>query len=239
MRFTCDFCDGHVVAWNTDPNLKYCRQCGATSVLDPETTVTYDWAYVAERYEKYPLNDAMSRLRLRVLEGVRTLCREPWIGRLLDVGYGNGSFLRAVQIAGWDAYGHDINPAQYPGVRRVDLPLQPDGPSYDVITFYDTLEHFPDVRLLQPLVWTADWLIISAPMPPPTFPQRLDWKHFRPGEHHHYPTPRALEALFRMPGRHAELRYVDYPEDRIRGKLPTGDNIFTVALKCRDDWKEG
>src|SRR3546814_16460864 len=48
----------------------------------------------------------------------------------------------------WDAFGYDVNPTEYDGVRRVDLPFTPlpARERYRVITFFDALEHFEDLR---------------------------------------------------------------------------------------------
>ncbi len=72
-------------------------------------------------------------------------------GTLLDVGCGNGKFIRQMRSLGWDACGVDPDPmAVAQGLRAglnvfqgsiIDLP--PD-PRYDVITLNHVIEHVPD-----------------------------------------------------------------------------------------------
>jgi hypothetical protein len=182
----------------------------------------------------------MSELRLRVLWHVLSLheCaatgEQLRRGRLLDVGYGNGSFIRAAAAVGWAAVGNDVNPTEYPGVRRVALPTDPLPPEerYRVITFFDSLEHFEDLAAPRAAALSTDWLMISVPRAPRSFPSR-PWKHFRPGEHHHYWwNPRSFELIFTTPEVQARLVYAEHPEDHIRGTLPDGvPNIMTCVLR--------
>jgi len=227
------------------PDLALCKDCDTIAAIDRRTTAVYDAAYVAERYDRYPTTETMSELRCRFVEAGIDLheflpdgYREIWHGKLLDVGFGNGSFIRTASRKGWDAYGCDVNPTEYPGVRRVELPLQvlPVEERYRVITFFDAIEHFEDLRPLKTLVHNTEWIFISVPLPPPSFPAHRTWKHFRPGEHHyHFRNPFAFEKLFLTDTREAKIRYIGTPEDAIRKTLADGrDNIQTIGLHCRD-----
>lgn len=227
------------------PDLVLCKDCDIIAALDRKTTAVYDAKYVADRYDRYPTTNDMSRLRRKVVETALYLyegifCDPVYIkrGKLLDIGYGNGSFIREMESAGWDAYGNDVNPTEYSGVRRVDLPLQvlPENERYRVITFFDAIEHFEDLRPLKTLVHNTDWIFISVPLPPPSFPAKREWKHYRTGEHHFYlRNPFAFEKLFCTDTRESKVRYIATPEDTIRQKLSDGrDNIQTIALQCRD-----
>ena len=230
-----------------EEELLYCGRCGMTSVLSPRTIVDYNRDYVARRYDIYPTTEAMSALRLHLLETVMHLYEvlpyqhtpdrllQIGHGRLLDVGYGNGSFIRHARKSGWDAYGNDINPTEYEGVRRVDLPVGGGATHYRAITFFDSLEHFEKLRDVRMVVEHTDWIMVSCPKPPLGFPMEMqeDWKHYRPGEHHHYFTPDALQYLFSTRDYATQMVYLDAPEDVIRGKLSDGsDNIQTAILRC-------
>lgn len=233
--------------------LRHCDVCRLTSVVDPVTTAVYDAEYVAQRYDSYETTERMSHLRLDFVELVYRLFDLMPQGllrgdlrqeSLLDVGYGNGSFIRAARKhQGWSAYGNDVNTAPYRGVRPVLLPnpmLTKD--RYTVITFFDSLEHFEQLHQVRRVSACTDWLFVTAPLPPhgwPACPQPWAWKHWRPGEHHHMIQPKTLEHLFTWEDRVAGIRtvatlmHVSHFEDSIRGTGPDGrPNVFTAALRC-------
>lgn len=98
-------------------------------------------------------------------------------GRILDVGCGLGLFLLALDPKRWDRYGIEVMPAAYReaqrrlGAERIvteDLrATMLPGAQFDVITFWDVLEHLPDpvdalrqsFRLLRP----GGLLLVRAP----------------------------------------------------------------------------
>lgn len=79
---------------------------------------------------------------------------KPERGRLLDVGCGLGIFLAMAKMENWDACGIDISPYAvkyakerfslevYNSSSLKDVAFPPK--SFDVITLWDSLEHFPD-----------------------------------------------------------------------------------------------
>lgn len=235
----CPACLSWTTQTLTGGEFQDCSNCGTISARNRRTTAVYDQIYVASRYDRYSTTRAMSQLRMAIMENVIRLHeslevnrRDVVQGRVLDVGYGNGDFIRAVRLGGWDAFGNDVNPTEYVGVRPASLPNGPDWPvSYRVITFFDALEHFEDLTHARWVSHAADWLILSFPCVPSDFPYH-SYKHYRPGEHHMHFKPKGLEKIFSHNGRVAELVYHGHPEDSIRkrsGKLP---NIDTVALRC-------
>jgi hypothetical protein len=201
----------------------------------------YDAAYVAARYDRYPTTRKMSELRLSVLHTALRLYESlpggysgVAKGRLLDVGYGNGDFIRVAAQGGWDAYGHDVNPTEYEGVRRVKLPNEPDWPlRYRVITFFDCLEHYEDLCHVRWVSHAAEWILLSFPVVPETFPFVKEFKHYRPGEHHLFFQPQSLEKIFSYNSRKAALVYQGYPEDTIRKPVNDNPNIWTCLLHCQ------
>ena len=219
-----------------------CNTCGTIAAVNRRTTAQYDAAYVAARYERYQTTRPMSMLRLSALHAVLHLYEslekgeeKVQRGPLLDVGYGNGDFIRVARSNGWDAYGNDVNLTEYPGVRRMDLPNKPGFPyRYRVITFFDALEHFEDLMEARWCSHASDWLFLSFPAIPDSFPFDKSWKHYRPGEHHLHFQPSGLERIFSHNGRIAEIVYQGSPEDTIRKRWDPGKpNIWTVALRCR------
>lgn len=235
MALKCPVCRHHCVI--DLGQVSWCRHCEVYAANDRETTIRYDAEYVASRYDRYPTTEAMTELRLRVMETVIHLAEtlpqgEPLrYGRLLDVGYGNGSFIRGALRRGWDAYGYDVNPTEYRGVRRVPWPKF-DCEHYRAITFFDSLEHFEGLEPARGLADHADWIFLSMPLPPYYF-LTANWKHLRPGEHHFYfQDPKSFEPLFSSERAEAKVVYTETPEDTIRGRLSDGlPNIQTVALR--------
>lgn len=238
--------------------------------MDPVTTVSYDAAYVADRYGRYTTTFYMSELRLDFVETVMRLwdvipSGQPHLQRcgvkILDVGYGNGAFIREARRACWDAEGCDVNPTEYPNVRRVGLPdpLRTDR-RYRAITFFDALEHFESLHEVRRVSACTDWIFVTAPLPPEDWPKGYGnkvltggeeltigkllphthpWKHWRPGEHHHFFHPATLEAIFSWEDPivgmavKATLLHVSHFEDVIRGAGMDGrPNTFTAALRC-------
>jgi hypothetical protein len=89
-----------------------CRydHCGLIWSTNRTTHQKYDAAYVAERYDKYPTTQLMSEIRATLVETVLLLheslpmaSQKVNKGALLDVGYGNGSFIREASQRGWQA----------------------------------------------------------------------------------------------------------------------------------------
>jgi Methyltransferase domain len=226
---TCNYSGGEFMG---------CYTCGTIFAKNRHTTAVYDAAYVANRYERYPTTRPMSLLRYDVMVNALSLHgaleqgqKEVKPGILLDVGYGNGDFIRVCCERGWDAFGNDVNPTEYPGVRSVSLPSHTE--RYDVITFFDTLEHFETLVDVRWLSHRTDWIVVSFPTVPDDFPYNKDWKHYRPGEHHLQFQPESLVKIFGHNEVNAALVYCGSPEDTIRGKRPDGgSNITTCVLRC-------
>ena len=204
----------------------YCcgrRACSHAFQHPPEVSVRYGLDYVKDRYDRYATTSAMSHLRLGFLSAF-----VPG-GRVLDVGYGNGDFVKTAIRAGFDAYGNDVHGcgAAY-GVREVFLG---GGEEWDAITFFDSLEHFSDLSAVRSAAAGAAVVVVSFPFRPVGFPSCLvdrPWKHYRPGEHLHYFSLESLSLLFDS----HEPVAVSSMEDAIRGRGDGGSrNIVTVAFR--------
>lgn len=214
----CPVC--HTRAVTVGEPLSACPVCKHIWQTGLKITAVYDANYVHSRYDAYPTTEAMSYLRLGF---VKAFARN---GRILDVGYGNGSFLKKAAKAGFSAFGNDVHGADY-GIQEVPLDEAANG-SWDVVTFFDSLEHFSDLALPRTLAQRARTIVISIPCRPEEFPSRLEWRHYRPGEHLHYFSRYSLELFFAS--HHAVASRSDV-EDTIRGKLPSGEqNILTMAF---------
>ena len=104
---------------------------------------------------------------------VRHLPRPAVSARLLDVGCGNGTFLRDMRAAGWEVWGIDPDPQAVATARETgasveqglltDETFPPE--SFDAVTLSHVIEHLPDPaatlsicrRLLKPggVLWVA------------------------------------------------------------------------------------
>ena len=98
---------------------------------------------------------------------------------VLDVGYGAGVFLEACGEE-VDRYGHDISGWPVPeGCTFVEDLLRG---SYDVITFFDSLEHMDDIDFVKDL--NTKYVCISVPDCHYFRDEWFDtWKHRKPDEH--------------------------------------------------------
>jgi hypothetical protein len=200
--------------------LARCPNCNHIFQNPLEVRAVYDHAYIADRYDSYDTTPLISGMRLATLKGCGIATGD---GKLLDVGYGNGAFVKMAMKAGYDAYGCDVHGADY-GVREVKL----DGTQrWDVVTFFDSLEHFTTLDVIKQLVQRTSTIVISIPVYPPDFPQNRHWKHYRPGEHLHYFSLGSLCRLFA--GKRLCIR--SDIEDVIRGKRPDGGvNVATLVF---------
>lgn len=209
-------CDTH-----TSDNLTVCRTCGHIFQTDMNVTVSYDAEY-AHQYDSRPVQQ-MSEVRWNFIQSSLNLRKG---SRVLDVGYGNGAFLKHARSEGMDIYGIDLHDEDF-GIPVVTLETKIH---FDLVCFFDSLEHFPSFQPLLSL--QAKNVIVSIPNTPTWLlsSPRL-WRHYKPGEHLHYFSRRSLDNFM------CDWGFVDkltdgYPEDTLRGKLTIDgqvlDNIYTA-----------
>ena len=184
----------------------------------------YDVTYVEERYDEYKWQTtAMSYLRLNFIRNFMDIKE----ASVLDVGYGNGEFLEVCMMNKMYAYGYDVSGYPLPrGVQKLD---RLHSGHYDLITFFDSLEHFEDIEFVGKL--DAKNICISAPWchhpGDANYEWFLNWKHLRPEEHFHHFTRLGLIAFMKRMG----YKMLDYDnvEDHIRGGGKFGlPNILTA-----------
>ena len=98
---------------------------------------------------------------------------------VLDVGYGAGVFLEACEKEDIDTYGHDIS--GWPVPQGSTFVEDMKG-SYEVITFFDSLEHMEDIEFVKDL--NVKYACISVPDCHYFSDEWFDtWKHRKPDEH--------------------------------------------------------
>lgn len=186
--------------------------------------IEYNYEY-SNKYNDYgEKSNYLSYLRLGVLLG--NLDKSP--NSILDVGYGNGAFIKAAQHAIPNCFGYDIS--DYPicdNATRVDTMFDAH---YDVISFFDSLEHFTEIDFLSKL--DCDYIIISLPwchyFSDEWF---LNWYHRRPNEHLWHFNETALIQFFNE--HHFQKVYVGNYEDTIRqnAHVQNCPNILSAVFR--------
>lgn len=137
--------------------------------------VTYDYNY-SNRYNGYgEKGTALAHLRFGVLLGV--LGKSP--ESVVDVGYGNGDFLKVCVKNIKDVYGCDISDYPTPdGVKKIDF----ININTDVTCFFDSLEHFDNIYEINKI--KTNYIFLSVPnchyLSDEWF---TNWYHRRENEH--------------------------------------------------------
>ena len=210
----CPVCERRSVVQHQN-NLSSCRGCRHVFQSDLRVSTVYDAAY-AHQYDLRPHRE-MSALRWNFIQRWLRLAAG---SRVLDIGYGNGSFLKYVRQQGMEVYGIDVHGEDF-GIPTVGYNATI---RFDLICLFDSLEHLPDFRRLLGL--RAAHVIVSLPSTPDFLldsPQL--WRHYKPGEHLHYFSCDSLACLMRK-WRLATKIAEGVPEDAIRGKLTIGSRIY-------------
>lgn len=192
--------------------------------------ITYDYSY-SDKYNKHgERGNYLSYLRFGVLLGV--LQRPPT--SIVDVGYGNGSFLKVCKENVERVYGCDISDYPVPeGCKKIDLR---DISNIDVTCFFDSLEHFDDIDFIRDL--DTQYVFISVPWCH-KFSEDwfLKWYHRRPNEHLWHFNLEALKNVFQARG--YDIIYSSNFEDSIRKNASAAyyPNILSCVFKKRDPLK--
>lgn len=200
---------------------------GVVHEVDP-IPIKYNLKYVQERYDTLADRGLkMSFLRLGVL-----LSQVPGdVSSVLDVGYGNGSFLDACASVGIKTFGTDVSGYPLEGSRHTFL----ENPwskriQYHVVTFFDSLEHIPDLSFIGRI--QARFIMISVPWFHPSLGEEwfLRWKHRRPGEHLHHFSEGSVVRFFNSFGYREKL--VCSVEDCLRPREAKSiPNILTCVFE--------
>lgn len=131
-----------------------CNQCGLVFV-SPRMKAQYIWQGYSDAVdEKYATQDEE---RIKTFQAALKQIEQyvPSKGRLLDVGSAAGFFLKVTTDAGWQAEGIEPNKGlaawgrqRYGVTIRTEDLLTTHYPeaSFDVVTFWDVLEHVSDPR---------------------------------------------------------------------------------------------
>lgn len=169
--------------------------------------IEYNVEY-SNKYNNYgEKSNYLSYLRLGVLLGNL----ETYPKSILDVGYGNGSFLNASKNIIENCHGFDISGYELPADIHIETSIYDK--HFDVICFFDSLEHFDDINIIENL--DCDYIFISVPwchyLSDEWF---LNWYHRRPDEHLWHFNDVSLKNFFNEHG--FTCVYMSNFEDTIR-----------------------
>jgi hypothetical protein len=185
----------------------------------------YNVDYVNQRYNQYGYKGhQISGLRLGYLIGTIGLTPRS----ILDVGYGNGDFLKLCKNGIDECFGNDVSGYQVPdNVKFTDNIFDRH---YDVISMFDVLEHFEDIYFVKEL--KCDYVYISVPWCH-NFSDEwfFNWKHRRPDEHLWHFNDKSIKLFFDEMGfdmiSHSNI------EDIVRKPVDSNSNILTCIFKKR------
>ena len=150
---------------------------GVIKQIKKYSPVNYNYDYINNSYNSYGEQGLrMAHLRLGYLIG--SLGFIP--NSILDIGYGNGDFLKTCSSIIKNCYGHDISGYPLPSnINFIDDPYELD---YDIVTFFDVLEHFDNIYDIKKL--KTNYIVISLPYCHYYNDEWFEtWKHRRPDEH--------------------------------------------------------
>lgn len=148
------------------------------------------------------------------------------VNSILDIGYGNGAFMKFAKQYVQYVYGNDVT-----GVVVDSCYIMPEIIKADVITMWDVLEHFHDVSFLASL--PCETVVISLPYCH-FHTQGLEWlmfkyKHLKKNEHIRHFNEFSLANLMSFYGWKSVA--LSGHEDIVRKSLHGLQNILTMAFK--------
>jgi len=184
---------------------------------------TYDEEYVKDRYDTYgELNNYMSHLRLGYILG----SIKDKINSVLDIGYGNGSFLKTSKKIIPNCYGYDVTGYEIP--KGCEFVEDWTNLNVDLITFFDVLEHFENPYIIKDL--NVKYIVLSFPWCHYISDEWFkEWKHRRPNEHLWFFNEKNIYNFAKSTG-YEVINHCNI-EDTIRGQNINLENILTVCLK--------
>jgi hypothetical protein len=186
----------------------------------------YDVAYIKRSYTNRLTQeklDALAHLRLAHLLSVLPVVPQS----IVDVGYGEGSFLRACESVILKRFGHDVFPDFIPPRCEFVRDLA-DAPFVDVVSFFDSLEHLENREIMRDIRCT--YVYISVPWCHYFSDEWFDtWHHKKPNEHLSHFNEKSLAKFMASCG----FSLVNFcaVEDSIRKGSGDYPNILTALFK--------
>lgn len=209
-------CDNTVLLYEVTPvrrkhigefNLVKCRECGLV-YTNPRPSPKSIFNYYPKDYEYHENRDIrfLEKLYYKYFRKIPSLK----VGRILDVGCGNGNYLAFLREKGWSCYGTEVNDfaiswmTDHLGLKILKGELYniafPEE-YFDVITFWGSLEHTSDpfkvlertYKLLKPGGKVIIWLNNIE-----SFEARLFkryWHHLEVPTHYYQFSPGTLTKM--------------------------------------------
>lgn len=145
---------------------------------------------------------------------------------IIDIGYGNGDFLRACQNIIPKCYANDIS--EYPAPDGCELINDVSEVKVDVVTLYDVLEHYNDIYEIKKI--KTNYFVISLPDCHYFNDEWFEnWKHRRPNEHlWHFDKKSLINFMYEIG---YDLINITNIEDTIRKNNEEYPNILTGVFK--------
>ena len=188
--------------------------------------MVYNEEYI-HTYEKYgEMSINLSYLRLGNIVG--TIGFKP--SNILDVGYGSGDFLKTIFMSNILPFGSDISGYTVPEGSKFIEWSDVFNQRFEVITFFDSLEHFEDISFVSKL--KCNYVVVSLPECHADMKGEewfKDWKHRKPDEHLWHFNRYSLQNFMEKNG----FKCVGYNnvEDLIRKPVDSLPNIITGIFK--------
>lgn len=187
--------------------------------------INYDYTY-SNKYNQYGENtNYMAFLRLGTLMG--TINKIP--DSILDVGYGNASFLKAAATIIPKCYGSDLHNT-YPLPDKCKFTDNIFEQEVEVVTFFDSLEHFDDIFIIDKL--KCKYIMISVPWCH-FFSNKWfeNWIHRKPNEHLWHFNDKSLISFFESYG--YKCIHKSNFEDSLRKRetLNNSENILSCIFE--------
>lgn len=205
---------------------------GAIRQLNPEPFIydaTYCATYDTDAYRRG--NEILQALRY----GFATAVHDRSIYSITDIGYGNGAFMHFAKQHSRYVTGYDVTGIEVDGCATYKMQdhhrMASTMHEVDVITFFDCLEHIPDISFLSNL--PCETLIVSLPYCHMR-QQGQSWfdtmyKHRKPNEHVWHFDYTALVNTLKQYG--WSLKSVSGIEDIVRKSEHGLQNILTCGFK--------
>lgn len=163
-----------------DGDLVICEHRGIAYQRKMNERIAYDDGYLS-KFAAYDgaIAEAVNRGRCELMRR-----HIPPGVRVIDVGAGDGAFVRAAGLAGFDTFGFDVIPAAVKSLREADCYAE-DVSDFDAVTLWDTIEHLDMPELCLRSIRKGAHLFASIPVFSDLNRIR-ESKHYRPGEHFYY-----------------------------------------------------